>query len=193
MGRFVYIKNNKTKAHQGGHWSEKKRMEVLSLWIATGSPTTVAQQTGVPLATIEAWKLQDWWKKGVESVRNEETDVLDKKLSKALDLALESVMDRIEKGEYIYDQKTGKVKRMPVKLRDVNHAFNTIIDKRQLIRKLPTKIVEASQTEAKLQQLAQQFADFTKKSLGQKEEKVIEFIEGETVIQNEDGVYELKE
>lgn len=191
MGKYVYVKENKTKAHQPGHWKEQKKLEAVSTYLATGSNILTSQQTGVPLKTIEYWKQQEWWKEAVEAARTGENDKLDAKLSKAIDKALDAVMDRLEDGDWVYDQKTGQVKRSPVKLRDVNASFNTLLDKRQLIRKLPTKITEASNTEAKLKQLAQQFADFAKKSLP--EEKVIDYIEGDTVIQQEDGTYAIHE
>jgi hypothetical protein len=70
---------------------------------------------------------------------------------------------------------------MPAKLRDVNHAFNSLVDKRQLIRKLPTKIVESSQTEQKLKQLAVQFAEFVNKNKKEPEALTLE--------QDVEGVY----
>jgi len=76
-------------------------------------------------------------------------------------------------------------------MRDLNNAFNTILDKRQLIRRQPTKIVEQTNTAAQLQNLANQFASFVKKTT--QELPTQEFIEGETVIQNEDGTWEVKE
>ena len=72
---------------------------------------------------------------------------------------------------------------MPAKLRDVNHAFNSLVDKRQLIRKLPTKIVESSQTEQKLKQLAVQFAEFVNQNKNKKEPEAL------TLEQDVEGVY----
>jgi uncharacterized UPF0160 family protein len=156
-------------------------MEAVTLWCSTGSPTTVSETLGIPLCTIETWKTLDWWKNAVEVLRNQDNEKLDSKLTKALDKALDKVLDLIDNGEFIYDQKTGKVKRMPAKLRDVNHAFNSLVDKRQLIRKLPTKIVESSQTEQKLKQLAVQFAEFVNKN--KKEPPAI------TLEQDDEGTY----
>lgn len=134
---------------------------------------------------------KDWWKELIAKIRSEEDQVLDAKLSKTMDKALEQLMDRLENGEYIYDQKTGKIKRMPAKLRDLNIAFNNVLDKRQLIRKQPTKIVEQQSTALALQQLADSFAKFVNKN--EKELPTCELIEGETVVQGDDGVYEIKE
>ena len=191
IGKFVYIKNNKTKAHQLGHWKEAKRIEVVTLFLSIGSMTEVAKITGVPYPTIEGWRRQDWWKELVEKMQAEDDQKLDAKTTKLIDKALEQLMDRIENGEHIYDQKTGKVKRMPAKLRDLNTAFNTILDKRQLLRNKPTKIVEQHSTAAQLQNLAESFAKFVQKKTEELPER--HYIEGDTVVQNEDGTYELKE
>ena len=59
-------------------------------------------------------------------------------------------MDRLENGDHIYDQKTGRIRRAPVKLRELNATFNTLLDKRQLLRNKPTKIVEQQNTATQL-------------------------------------------
>ena len=124
-----------------------------------------------------------------KTIRSEEEQQLDAKLTKIIDKTLEKLVDSIENGEHIYDQRTGKIKRMPAKMRDLNNAFNTILDKRQLIRKQPTKIIEQTSTATQLQQLADSFAKFVQKKVDELPE--VEYIEGETVIQNDDGTYEL--
>lgn len=191
MGKFVYIKNNKTKAHQLGHWKEAKRIEVVTLFLSIGSMTEVAKLTGVPYPTIEGWRRQDWWKELVEKMQAEDDQKLDAKTTKLIDKALEQLMDRIENGEHIYDQKTGKIKRMPAKLRDLNTAFTTILDKRQLLRNKPTKIVEQQSTAIQLQNLAESFAKFVQKKTQELPEH--HYIEGDTVVQQEDGTYVIKE
>lgn len=191
MGRYVYVKENKTKAHQGGHWKESKRIEVVTMYLSIGSLTETSKITGVPLPTLEGWKRQDWWKELVDKIQSDEDQKIDAKTSKIIDKALEQLLDRIENGEHIYDQKTGKIKRAPAKLRDLNTAFTTILDKRQLLRNKPTKIVEQHSTAAQLQNLAESFAKFVQKKTEELPDRHL--IEGDTVVQNEDGTYILKE
>lgn len=197
-GSWRYVaapKRNDMSQTDRGNWSDKKKLEALSIFVATGSITMASTQANIPFETVKAWSKKDWWKDRVKEIQSEEYEKLDAKLSKALDKALDTVMDRIENGEYIYDPKTGKTKLMPAKLRDVNVAFNSLMDKRQLIRRQPTKIVEQSSTAAQLQNLADQFAAFVtgkvkKESFNDLVDKVIE---GETVEQGEDGVYYVKD
>ncbi len=189
-GKLVYVKMNKTKAGQLGHWKESKRIEAVTVYLSTGSLTETGRLLGVPYKTLEGWKSQDWWKELVAKIQSEQDQQLDAKTSKIIDKALEGLLDRIENGEYIYDQKTGKTKQMPAKLRDLNFAFNTLLDKRQLLRNKPTKIVEQHSTAVQLQNLADSFAKFVNKTV--KELPTEHFIEGDTVVQNDDGTYEIK-
>lgn len=191
MGRYVYVKNNKTKAGELGHWKESKRIEAVTTYLSTGNLTETGRMTGVPLKTLEQWKKSDWWKEMEKKIRSDEDQQMDAKLTKIIDKTLEKLVDSIENGEHIYDQRTGQVKRMPAKMRDLNNAFNTILDKRQLIRKQPTKIIEQTTTAVQLQNLAESFAKFVQKTIAEPE--AMHYIENDTVIQNADGVYEIKE
>ena len=191
MGKYVYVKENKTKAFEPGHWKESKKIEAVTTYLSTGNLSETARLLGVPIRTLESWKISDWWKDCVKKIQADEDQQLDAKTTKIIDKALDNLMDRIENGEYVYDQKTGQLKRAPAKLRDLNTAFNHLLDKRQLLRNKPTKIVEQQTTAVALQNLAEQFKQFTNKQVKELPDR--EYIEGDTVVQNEDGVYELKE
>ena len=193
-GKYVYVKapkRNDISQTDRGNWSEKKKLEALAFYVANGSVVETSKNVQVPVSTINKWRATDWWKDRVRDIQNEEYDKLDVKLSKALDKALDQVVDRIENGDHIYDPRTGQLRQIPAKLRDVNHAFNSIMSNRQLVRKQPTKIVEQQNTAVQLANLASQFAAFVsgKPVKDNLKEVTLEFIEGETVEQDEDGTY----
>lgn len=193
-GKYVYVKapkRNDISQTDRGNWSEKKKNEALAFYVANGSIVETSRAVQVPVSTLNKWKASDWWKDRIRDIQNEEYDKLDVKLSKALDKALDQVMNRIENGDHIYDPRTGAIRQIPAKLRDVNNAFNSIMTNRQLIRKQPTKIVEQQSTAAQLSNLAAQFAAFVSGKPVQDNLKdvTLEFIEGETVEQDEDGTY----
>jgi hypothetical protein len=194
MGKLVYVREKKTKPHEPGMWNEKKRYEAVCYYVSGIPISQIAVEMNIPVATLRTWRTKPWWDDIVKDIQSEDKQKLDAKLTKILDKSLETVMDRLADGEYIYDQKTGKVKRTPVKLRDATVAFNTIMDKRQLIRKEPTKITEQTSSAEQLKNLAEQFASFVGK---QKEETPLSvtetFIEGETLTEQPDGSYVLKE
>lgn len=189
-GSWKYVKMPARKvAHGTGHWSEAKRIEAVTLHLSIGSLPEVSRIMGIPFKTLEQWKAKDWWKDLVLKLQQDEDATLDAKTNKIVNKALDALMDRIENGEYIYDQKTGKIKQTPAKLADLTRAFNVVLDKRQLLRGQPTKIIEQSTTATQLQNLADQFASFVKKTTSPE----IPFIEGESVVQQPDGTWELND
>lgn len=195
-GSWRYVKApRKNSLQEVGLWSDKKKNEALAIYIATRSPTLTSEQSNIPITTIKKWQQQPWWKDKLKEAQEQDYEKLDVKLSKALDKALDQVMDRLEKGDYIYDVRTGKTRRIPVKLRDVTNTVNSVIDKRQLIRKQPTKIVEQQSTAAQLQNLAEQFTKFVKGKLNEDSVKdlVKDCIEGDNVVQLEDGSWGIKD
>ena len=78
-------------------------------------------------------------------------------------------MNRLEEGDFILDSKTGTIKRVPVKMRDAKQVMTDLFDKRQLIRKQPTKITEAQTVDKRLDMLAQRFEKFAGSGSTQKE------------------------
>lgn len=196
MGKWTYVKNKKTQPYELGHWSEKKKYEAVCLWL-TGIPLThVSVELNVPINTLRQWKISKWWQDTVKDIQSEDKQKLDAQLTKILDKTLEQMMDRLDSGEFLYDQKTGKLKRTPVKLRDATAAFNSVLDKRMLIRKEPTKIIEQASTASQLEELAKQFASFVNKTPPKESlEKVVnEFIDDTTVEQDPvTGEYYVKE
>ena len=123
------------------------------------------------------WKASDWWRDAVTKVQEEDNVQLDAKLSKVLEKSLDAVNDRIENGDYIYNMKTGKLNRVPAKLKDVHRVTSDLIDRRHLLRKQPQIQESIQNTEQRLLKLAEAFAQFVGKP---KEEKVVnEVYEGD--------------
>lgn len=178
MGHLVYVKNKKTKPHELGHWSEKKHLEVVTTYLALGNLTETSKVCNIPLITIKKWKASPWWKELVDDIQNGEGQRSDNKMSKTIDKALDLILQRMEEGDYQYDQKTGRLVKVPLKARDLERVASGLFDKRQLIRKQPTNIKASDLNQAeRLLELAEKFAEMGGKKI---EEKVVnEYIEGE--------------
>lgn len=158
---YVYVKRRKTKAGEKGHWPDSKKVEVVTTYLSTGSPKLTEAITGVPIKTFEDWKKRPWWKEMVEQIQSNEDMELSTKLKKVVDKSLETVLDRMENGDFMYDPKEGRMVRVPVKMRDTHRVLTDVIDKRMLLQKRPTKITEHQTTvDDRLERLAQQFAQF---------------------------------
>ena len=114
--------------------------------------------TGVPHGTVRQWKCQDWWRELETQLRTEGNLVLDAKLKKLVDKSLDAVMDRLENGEFIFNVKTGKVERIPAKLRDVAKVASEAIDKSVLLQKFTRNVEDIPKLDDHLKKLAQEFA-----------------------------------
>jgi len=195
MGQWRYIRLKKTKPHEPGHWPERKKVEAVTTYLATGSLVQTAKIINVPTETVKAWKKSDWWKEMVGDIQSGEGQVADNKMSKVIDKTLDMLVTRLEDGDFQYDQKTGRLVKVPLKARDLERIASGLFDKRQLIRKQPTNIKEDDlNSAARLLNLAKQFAEFA----GQKpkEEKLInEFIEGdfEHMVEDNNAIHDQRQ
>lgn len=182
MGRMVYIRSKKTKAGQPGTWSDKKRLEVLTTFLATGSQAHTSAITGVPEETIRTWRKADWWLERAKEIKSDNNIQLDQRLTKVMDKALDAVIDRIENGEYMYDPRTGDIVRVPAKLRDVQKVSNDMIDKKILLDKISKGKEEQQKqqiTADHLVDLAKAFAQFATGKTQPESNDLKSVIEGE--------------
>lgn len=162
MGHFVYVREKKNLPHEPGRWDKKKQLEAVTTYLATGSIAETSRIINVPYRTVQSWKLEsEWWPKVVEEIQSGENQKVDQKMSRIIDKTLEKLVERIEDGDYMYDQKTGRMVKVPLKARDLERITSGLFDKRQLIRKQPTNIKSdpSNQTD-RLLKLAEQFASF---------------------------------
>jgi hypothetical protein len=147
------------------HWDEKKKIEVVTTYLAVGKYPLVEAITGVPSATIQTWKRQPWWPELVHEIQNESDQELDSKLHNIVDKSLDVVLDRIENGDFVLNSKTGQVTRVPIKIRDAHKVSVELIDKRDLIRNRERVKVEVQAVDVYLKKIADQFAEFVKRKL----------------------------
>lgn len=167
-------------------WTDAKKVEVVTTYLALGKAPMVEAVTGVPRGTIRQWKLLPWWDELVKQIQSEEDQELDAKLTKLINKSIDGINDRLENGEFVLDSRTGKIKRVPVKLRDVQRVASDFIDKRFVVRDKPRAQAQAEVEADRLIKLAEQFAQFAQAISGKNQEKVIE---GEVI----DAVHEERE
>src|SRR5258708_6373077 len=161
------------------HWDDKKKVEVVTTYLAIGKYALVEAVTGVPKATIQAWKRSPWWADLAHEIQQESDQQLDTKLQKIVDKSLDVVLDRIENGDFVLNSKTGEVTRIPTKLKDVHRVSVDLIDKRDLIRNRERVHVEVQAVDDYLKRLATQFAEFVKKRIPKPIEGEVVTVEGE--------------
>lgn len=149
----------------GEWWSDAKRIEVVTTWLALGKIPLVSACTGVSEGTIRQWRTQPWWKELEISIQTETDQELDSKLAKRIDKALDVVADRLENGDFMYDPKTAQFVRKPVNMKDANKVMVDMFDKRILIRKQPKEAQSQEAVGDILKNLAKEFEQMAKKRI----------------------------
>ena len=150
---------------EGEWWSDAKRIEVVTSWLALGKIPLVSHCTGVSEGTIRQWRTQPWWKELELSILTETDQELDAKLAKRIDKALDVVWDRLENGDFMYDPKTGEFIRKPVNMKDTHRVMVDMLDKRLLLRKQPKEQQSQEAVADILKNLAKEFEQMAKKKL----------------------------
>lgn len=181
-------KGSKSRALDTGsnhRWSDKQRMEAVQSWILLGNLALTSRILGIPEVTLRVWKASTWWKDLVNELKTQETIQMSGRLKKIVDASLSAVEDRLVNGDVVFDQKTGEVVRKPVSLKDAHRVAVDLSDRQDVLEKRALgedSSGSVESTDTKLELLAERFADFATRKLGQKLDK-------ERTIEVEDAIY----
>ncbi len=141
-----------------------KRMDAVRKFLALGSMKYASEITGIPLNTLRRWKDEPWWDEAIAEIRRTSDAKLDVKLSSIIERALAVVEDRLEHGDVILNNKTGKLERKPVGLRDTAKVATEILARQQQLRKTQDDVKVQKQTvQETLSVIAQEFAKLSRK------------------------------
>lgn len=150
----------KGKKKNGKFYTDAKKIEVVTTYLTVGNAPMTEAITGIPRQTIRLWKMSEWWKEIVRDLQESETIEMSAKLKKIVDKSIDATIDRLEKGDTIFNPRTGELLRVPIKVRDAIRAMDSAIDKRQILMDKPTKIVEQRTVDDRLDKLSEEFKKF---------------------------------
>lgn len=142
-------------------WPVEKKIEAVTTHLALGNLRQVAAVTGVSYGMIKQWRSMPWWKDLEAEIIASRRVTQVNKLSKIVDKSLDVIDDRLENGDFIYNNKSGKVIRKPVNLKDATSAANALMQRAAIIEKLNRDEVIADTAVSihdQLKNLAEQFA-----------------------------------
>lgn len=169
----------KRRTHNFNWWPEDKKLEAATLWAVTRNLDQVKELSGIPVAHLKKMMNEPWWDEIVRKVRKEKNEVLDAKITDMLEQTMDLVIDRIQRGEYQYDKKSGEFVRIPMKARDAAVSAAILFDKRQLIRGEATSRTESVSPDEKLNQLAENFKRLAQSKGINPEGEVIDGVQNE--------------
>ena len=156
--------------------SDTKRIEVATLFAVLGNLKKVAAISGISESTIRGWRKEEWFKKLLAEIRDENDEKIDAKFTEIIDKTLDLVQERLENGDYVVT-KNGDLVRKPVGIRDLSLTAAINFDKRQLVRGKPTSRTETVTNQEQLTKLAEQFKQLANKGHKPLEIQDVDFTE----------------
>lgn len=142
------------------HYSDSQKIEAVTTYLMLGSLTLVSSLLKININTLKLWKKSEWWKDVENDLRTQEDLQLSKRLQNIVTKSLDVVEDRMEHGDFVYDQKSGQMRRKPVSMRDaarvmldLNHRREQLVD-----RHISNESVSTDKIEQTLNNLAKEFA-----------------------------------
>lgn len=141
----------------GKHWSDSQKIEAVQLAMTLGSLPLVSKTLKIPDETLRRWRLTQWWK-DIEKDLKYQTNLQFSASAKAvIDKSMAVIADRLENGDWIYDQKAGQMVRKPVAMKDALSVADKMMDKKLLLDKMDVKEESSEGVEDKLQKLMDRF------------------------------------
>lgn len=181
--------NGRKSAASANWYSDRQKIDAVQTYLLIGNLAETARMLGIAESTIRFWKSSDWWSEVTQELQKQEHILLNKRLKNIADKSLDLMQERLDKGDWIYDQKTGELRRKPVSLRDATQATTAVLTIKDKLQEKENFTVAQEHIEQKLSKLAEAF---TKLSKGEKLEEAedIEFVE---TVKETDALHEKRE
>lgn len=142
--------------HDKHKWfSEDDRIKAATVYAVTGKAVEVERITGIPAYVVRTWKTKEWWPQIIERIRQDKDDELDAKFTKIVDKTIDVIQDRLEHGDYVYDNHKGEVIRKPMNGKEVAVVTSIFVDKRELLRRKESHNTEQASIKDRLERIAQ--------------------------------------
>lgn len=143
------------------HWSDSQKLETVKTYLVLGNLTLTASTLKIPLPTVKQWKKSEWWKTVENELMVQEDLQLGDRLKKIVNRSYDIIEDRMEKGDFVYDQKTGEMRRKPVNMKDAHKVGLDLQDRRDVLvrRHIEGDTVTTDKIEKTLNDLAKRFED----------------------------------
>ena len=145
-------------------YSDNQKLESLKLWLVTGNLRVVSASLEIPYKTLQEWRYSSWWAEMASDIKAEGHLQLSNKLKSIAERALDITLDRLDNGEFIYDQKLGQLIRKPVSMKDAHVVASSLLDKSLKLQDSPMDEVEKHKVQDTLSALAAAFEQFANKN-----------------------------
>lgn len=171
MSRLTDSENRKTaltgrkrrKITDTKKWfSDSQKLEAVQCWLITGNLKQTAAALSIPYDTVKVWRYSNWWKELVDEIKSENSIKLTNRLKTIAAKALDVTEDRLENGDFIYDQKLGQMVRKPVGAAVSHRIAADLITQADKLEHRPEQLIAEQKTQEALNKLQATFEDFVK-------------------------------
>lgn len=139
-------------------YSDSQKMDLVKTYLVTGNLLHSAATLNIPYITAKSWKKSEWWQELVSDIKTEDRVVLSDRLKRIVNRSLDITEERLDNGDWIYDQKTGEMMRKPVSMKDAHKVTVDLIDRREMLEDKPQEQTSVESVAAKLDAIAEKFA-----------------------------------
>lgn len=168
-----------SSAQRPERWSWENKINAASLYMQLGNMRLVSEKTEVPYDTLCAWKKSDWWSEILDEVRQMKKAKTNKRLDAILEVGIDVIADRLANGDWVLNNKTGKLTRKAVSLRDASQVTNALLVRQQQMEELAAKMEHKTDSMADiLERLGKEFQKWNRIQQ-KKQAETIEFKEVE--------------
>ncbi len=120
-------------------WSDKQKFDTVAAYMVIGNIKATAEATGVPPDTIKYWKAQEWWKDYEGQIRQQTRVQVSGKLLKVIEKAFKVVEDRLENGDWLFNSRTGEIRRVGVSAKTAGDILHKSIDRQVVLEKIQSE------------------------------------------------------
>jgi hypothetical protein len=164
--KLKHVKSPKRRAPTAlkARYSDHQKLEAVKLWLVTGNLRVVSASLEINYKTLQEWRYSNWWAEMASDIKSEGHLQLSNKLKNIAEKALDITLDRLDNGDFIYDQKTGEIVRKPVAMKDAHVVATSLLDRSLKLQDSPMDEVEKHKVQDTLSALAAAFEQFARKT-----------------------------
>ncbi len=163
--KVLSAKTKKLMANRPNRHSDETKYKTVALYCQVGSLKAVGITLGIPYQTLKDWHATDWWKSIEDDIASQKKTKLSGQIEKVRDKAVNVVEDRLDNGDFFYDQKNGELIRRPVNAdtaaRILNSTLTTSVRLEEL-KQNERRIETQEKTQDRLEKLKNEFMRFAK-------------------------------
>lgn len=161
----VLSQKSKKLMQKNQKYTDEFKYKTVVLYSQVGSLKAIGLTLGIPYQTLKDWHATDWWKSVEDDIVSQKKAKLSGQIEKVREKAVNVVEDRLDNGDFFYDQKSGELIRRPVSADSASRILNSTLQtsvRLEELRQNEKRIETAEKTQDRLAKLKEEFARFAK-------------------------------